>query len=53
MPSLLIGNQDNNQASKKITDQKENKRTNSPYDSVSRLSPRAAVDRWIECSIQQ
>ena len=44
--SLLIGNQDDNQASKEIRDQKKNKKTatNNPNDDVSRLSPRS-IDR--------
>ena len=40
LQSFLIGNHGDNQASKNIRDQKENKRTNSPYDDVSRLSLR-------------
>ena len=38
--SFLIGNHGDNQASKKIRDQKKNKRTNNPYDDVSRLLDR-------------
>ena len=41
LQSLLIGKQDDNKASKKIREQKKNKRTNSPYNDVSRLSPRS------------
>ena len=38
LQSLLVRSYDDNQASKKIRDQKENKRTNSPYDNISHLS---------------
>ena len=41
LQSLLTGKQDDNKASKKIRDQKKYKRTNSPYNDVSRLSPRS------------
>ena len=45
--SLLIGNQDDNKVSKKIRDQKKNKRTNSPYNDVSRLSPRSTIGMYV------
>ena len=41
LQTLQIGNQYDNKASQKIRDQKKNERTNSPYNDVSRLSPRS------------